>query len=505
MKYRALYLGLIVLLAGTVSAELFQPACQSILKNDLANVIEVEDLDGDGTPNILMGTSVNGILYNYVYKGVDCTSEWTALTSGGWSFDTDGNVKSFAVADLDGDGRKQVVVNSVKSSHPGSETPSEYVRVIHDTSIEDWNFDKECGLSHSVDAADLDGTGTLNVIMGTQSKKVCVLKDDPKQREPVLWSVDTRQYPVYYVESVDLDGDGSPEVVALSHRYGDAYVYAISSDGTILWEENIEGGVYTAMLAGNLIETAADMVVVGTAEQGVVAYDGDGSLDWSYDTGNIVSSVHAVNLDGSGGVEVLVGSAPRVTALEGNGRMLWEWTEPVEGTVYSMSAYDMDGDGRMEVVVGTTKYLYLLDDDGSLIGSWKYTIEIQGLTKAYEERDANAVATYMGDLDGDGEAEVVAAWNWEQSTVRGNEYSTDVRLYEIDEDYSPETTTTTVFEETTTTESTATTLAAPPTTQPTTTTVPEEGGGGLCCLPMLPAVLALAFAVAAKLPLAAVE
>ena len=78
MKNTALSLCLILLLTFNVQAdEYLQPKCQSILNNDLVNLIKVEDLKKNGVQNVLVGTSVNGMLYNYVYKGADCTLEWT--------------------------------------------------------------------------------------------------------------------------------------------------------------------------------------------------------------------------------------------------------------------------------------------------------------------------------------------------------------------------------------------------------------------------------------------
>jgi hypothetical protein len=511
MEKRVLVFGLILLLAVNGCAEYLEPKCQSILNNDLVNLIRVEDVDRNGVPNILVGTSVNGILYNYVYKGADCTIEWTALASGGWSFNTKGDVKGWVISDLDGNGRNEVLINSAKSSHPGSAPPTEYLRVIQENSLEEWKFNRECGLTHSVYVTDLDGNGRGEIIMGTQNNKVCAIRYKPADNKYLVWKYETK-YPVYYVKSLDIDGDGGVETIALADKYLDAYVYAISKDGTLKWESNIKGGVYTAMLPSNIIDVAdldADgktEVVVGSYQHGVDVISSGGGLEWSYNTQNIVSSILVSDLDGDGKKEVLVGSAPNVYTLDSSGGVKGMWTAPVDSTIYSISAGDIDDNGRKEVAIGTTKYIYVLDDNLQLIGSWKYTVEIQGLTKAYEERDANAVAVYIGDLDGDGDSEVAAGWNWEESTIRGNEYSTDIRVYEINKDYRPETQTTIISPPEL--PEGVTTLPAPPTTQqrPSATTQEEKKeGGGLGCLPMLPAILALALTIAAKIPLAATK
>jgi hypothetical protein len=516
MKIIAVAFGLILLLTASVNAdEYLTPRCQSILNNDLVNNIEVADVDRDGIPNVMAGTSVNGLLYNYVYKGADCSVEWTALASGGWSFNTKGDVKSWTIADMNGDGRNQVVINSVKSSHPKSSVPTEYLWVIHETSLEDWNFDKECGLTHAVDVADVSGDGDKDIIVGTHSKKVCAVRYDPPGRDYIHWKYDTK-HPVHYVNALDVDDDGKVETVALASKYMDAQLIMLSDTGKLLWEKNIADGVYTAMLESNLIDVAdldADgksEVIVGTYKKGILVYGSRGAVKWSYETGKPVTSILATDLDGDGRMEVLAGSAPNVIALDYKGSLKAKWTAPVDNTIYSMSAYDIDGDGKKEVAVGKTKYIRVLDDDFTLKGSWKYTVEIQGLTKAYEERDANAVAVYMGDLDADGDAEVAAAWNWEQSTIRGNEYSADLRVYEINKDYRPEVPTTTTVtvadkptETTVTTQTTTSTTMRKPTVEPYYEE--EEDEGGLPCLPLLSAVFALGLALAAKIPLAMVK
>ncbi|MFH1403284.1 MAG: FG-GAP-like repeat-containing protein [Candidatus Altiarchaeota archaeon] len=503
------------------------PTCVSTLSDDFINLIQVVDVDKDGVPNILVGTSKNGILYNYIYKGADCTTDWEVLDNGGWSYNTPGDVKSFAVADLDGDGRNQIVMNSIESKREKSSTPTEYVYVIKDNAIDDWNFDKECGFTHSVDVADIDGTGVKNVVMGTKARKVCVIKDNPKDKTPILWSYDTGKYEVQYVKSMDINGDGKAETIAVSSKYLDAYIYCIDNMGGKMWEANIPKGLYTPALTSNVVEVAEMKpgkysIIVGTYENGVESYDSKGAKEWSYKTGNLVSSVHTADVDGDGSREVLVGSGSNVIALDGRGGKKWSWGSDTPSTIYSISSADLDGDGKMEVAVGTSRYIHVLDNNGKLKGSWRYTVEIQGSSRAYEERDANAVAIRFSDLDLDGAVEVVVGWNWEQDTIMGNQYIGDVRVYEINRNYVPKPpTTTTIPQEvkdeidaemkakqkavetaTTTTQKTRDMDELLDTPKPTTKgRGDDDGEGGLCCLPALPAILALGAAIIARTPL----
>jgi|GEM_PF-1844509 len=516
---RSICIILMIALAGAqASAEgLLEPSCSTLLTGDLANILMVTDVDGDGVPNILMGTKIGGNLHNYVYKDADCTQDWTHM-NGGWTYDTPGDVRSFAVSDLDGDGRNQVIINSITSSHTQN-TPKEYVYVIHANGLEDWDFNKECGLSASVDAADVDGTGIDNVILGTKSKKVCALADDTKSKKPVLWSYVAAD-PVEFVKGADMTGDAVPEIIAYSGGYRKGDLTLLSPLGQKLWTAKISGGMYNAMIPSNVIKVATlssvgpPSIVIGTYESGVQAYSNAGKLIWEYKTGNLISAMEVADIDGDSDDEVIIGSAPNVIILDGQGKKVASWNSGSEKTIYSISAYDMDSDGKKEIAVGTHKFIYVLDDDGSKYGEWKYTVEIQGLTKAYEERDADAVSVFMGDLDGDGEAEIASAWNWQQDTHRGNQYSLALRAFEIDESYreAPPTTTTVMAEP-------EPDVDKPTMTEPTTTVVTpqrddtiedepqeeeeeEEEEGGMCCIPMLPAIIAAALAVLLRLPLA---
>ncbi|MBU0761804.1 MAG: VCBS repeat-containing protein [Candidatus Altiarchaeota archaeon] len=493
--------------------EYLLPTCDSIMTNDLSNLVETYDLDDDGTQNILLGTKINGNLYNYVYRGADCSVDWSYL-QGGWVYDTPGDVKSFSVADLQGDGVKKIVVNSAQSNLNKGSKPKEYVYVISKNAVIDWNFDKECGFSNSVSASDLDNSGIKNIVLGTSSGKVCVLADDTKNKNinPVMWSYIT-EYPVQYVTVTDVEGDGKDDVIALSSKYGAAKVYWFTNTGELVYSFELSQGVYQGANPWELLKVedldggGIKSFIMGTS-RGVSVWKNK-QKSWEYNFNNQVSSVLVVDLDGDGKKEVLVGSAPEVVAFDLKGNKKWTWTSTEARTLYSMSADDIDGDGKKEVAVGAKGYIFVIDDDGSEKGNWKYRVEIQGGAKNYSERDASAVSVYMGNLDQDNDKEVVAAWNWEEDTIRGNQYSTTLRVYEINKNY-----------------------VAPTIQAMTTTTAPshqeinnagdetpdkddveddyaanegsddmgmqgyygveheEEKSSGFCCLPMLPALLA---------------
>jgi hypothetical protein len=489
-----------------------EATCQSILTNEYTNFITVLDVNRDGKANIMVGTSINGVLYNYVYEGADCSVDWTAQASGGWTYNTRGDVKSIAVGDMDNDGRNDVIVNSVGSNRNPGTTPDSYVYALialENNYAQNWRYDKDCGFSNSVDLADMTGSGVDNVIMGTRTNRVCAIKDN--RHDGLLWTYQAPEsgMQVVHVEAADINANGKDEIIGLSSKYGKAYLIGLDLGGGVLFETEIQKGVQTGLLPSNIIAVGdinndgKKEIIVGSSENGVQAYSSTGVKLWEYDMGNTITSVELADIDGDGILDVIAGSAPKIVVLGGSGAMKVEADLGLQtGTVYSISAYDIDGDGKKEIAVGTTGAVYVLDDDGSILGEWKYLVEIRAFETVDDRRNADAVAVYMADLDSDGKAEIVSAWNWEEGTIRGNRYSTTIRVFEIHPENRLGQATTTTLRQAEISAETTTTLKVPETT--TTIGYHEDEANadesGVCCMPFLTALIALGAAVAGKIP-----
>ncbi len=210
---------------------------------------------------------------------------------------------------------------------------------------------------------------------------------------------DTQVFPYRYsnVALGDIDGDGTPEIVAVVTVVGGPPGEGGGEDtDTNPPEEDTGGG-----------GEDTDIVVrpspppgpppVGGGPCRVAAYAADGTLRWLAEAPELPCGSHApalADLEGDGAVEVIVGAnvfegatgAVRFSGASGAGR------PPMFHEAGWMSfAVDLDGDGAQEVVTGSTVY----DADGGVV------------CETGEEDGFPAVA----DLDGDNVADLVVVTN----------------------------------------------------------------------------------------------
>jgi outer membrane protein assembly factor BamB len=168
----------------------------------------------------------------------------------------------------------------------------------------------------------------------------------------LLWSLDTGDLVKSSPVVVDLrrDGDGRLETVFGSY---DGRVYAVRSDGSVLWTVDLGSGINSVSSAD--IERDGETEILAGLEDGrVVCLDSAGSIVWSFKAGGPVNSAPmALDFDDAPGYEVLFGSDDgRLYAVSSRGVPLWEY-QTADSVSSTPSAADVDGDGRLEVLFGS--------------------------------------------------------------------------------------------------------------------------------------------------------
>ncbi|MFH1722244.1 MAG: FG-GAP-like repeat-containing protein, partial [Candidatus Altiarchaeota archaeon] len=359
---------LIVLMGFFVSAEGdFEIGCAMDLSNDYASSLVIDDLDGNGVLDVLAGTVESGQLHRLVYKDADCLVSWQPA----WSYLARGDIRSIDIADVDGDTKKEVVINGgiTKSGEGKSDA---YVFVLKSDGLKLWKEDQIGGYTFSVSAGNLDADRQLEIVAGAKNNKVVVYNE----KSDLLWEFATEN-PVYFVKATDVDGDGVDEVVALSYKYGMATVYLLSKTGSQVWVHKIQDGIFTGGVEDPIAVADIDRdgkkeIVVGSMKHGVDVIDDKGGIKWNYPLGGLVSSVEILDLEDDGAAEIIVGAKPDLVILDGQGNALGE-NSAISHTINSITSADVDGDGIKEVVAGTTEEVLVFDGEGELIGSWMYS------------------------------------------------------------------------------------------------------------------------------------
>lgn len=207
----------------------------------------------------------------------------------------------------------------------------------------------------------------------------------------------------------DITGDGCLEIVVCTVG-GEVYVF--KSDGSLVsgWPQAMADAGYSNVALGDVDgDNRVEIVTVcpGWSYEKTMVYvwKGDGSLlsGWPKKVGGAPTHPALGNLDGIGGLEIVVGSTDhRVYAWHYDGTLVSGWPQEIGDTILYASPPaigDLDGDGRVEVVMsgGRDNKVYAWQSDGSPLSGWPKD------TGSY-----NVTAPAIGDVDGDGKIDVIA-------------------------------------------------------------------------------------------------
>ena len=344
-------------------------------------------------PRVFIGLALVGAL-----AVLSTASAWCVSVQPGWPTTT-GHVVSGdpALGDLDGDGQLEVVV--------GCADDRVYAWHEDGTPVAGWPKDVGAQANGKPVLADLDGDDYLEVVIGDESGKVHAWHGDGTSVAgwPQATGGKIRGAPAVG----DLDGDGEPEVILGSY---DHWVYAWHRDGRAVagWPQSTGGPVVSSPAVGDLDGDGHLEVVIGSKGGNVYAWHGDGTpvAGWPRATSSAVDSSPAIgDIDGDGHLEVVVGSNDDyVYAWHSDGAAVAGWPKKTVGPVLLSPALgDLDGDGDLEVMVASyddsNKNVYAWHGDGTSVAGWPQTTAGILLVSS----------PALGDLDGDGNLEVVIA------------------------------------------------------------------------------------------------
>jgi hypothetical protein len=397
--------------------------------------IALGDVDGDGDLDVVTG---NEIQANRLYLNNGTADPFSGVTGTNITADSQ-NTAAIALGDVDGDGDLDVVAGNNGEAN----------RLYLNNGAAD-PFNGVTGTDITTDAqqtlaialGDVDGDGDLDVVAANPlyTNRLYLNNGTANPFSGVTGTDITSD--ANFTMSIalgDMDGDGDLDVVVgNSSQVNRLYL----NNGTPNPFSGVTGTDITADAQGNLVIALGDV-------------DGDGNLDvaagnwfqvnrlylnngapnpFNGVTGtNITADANAViaiafgDVDGDGDLDVVAGNVNQTTRLYLNngtpnpfGGVTGTDITADAGATYALSLGDVDGDGHLDVVVGNwnqANRLYL--NNGTLS-------PFAGVTGTDITADAHAVTSIaLGDVDGDGDLDVVTGNSGEANRLYLNNGTAD--------------------------------------------------------------------------------
>lgn len=289
-----------------------------------------------------------------------------------------------------------------------------------------WDFDAKSPISSSPLVADLDGDGKKEILFGTKKGKLFVLDCNAS----IKWfydsneTVDEVELMFLDAESVssiesppnveDINSDGKKEVVFGTEL---GMVYVLDDKGKLLWKYKAGGAIRGQILLYDLYEDDDVKVIFGCGDGKLYVLNNSGKLVWKFETGSPVHSTPCI-LHKDQPLIVFGTSKGVVFCLDRKGNPLWKFE--TEDKIFAQPSYGhLFGDDRVFIVVGSTDHhLYVLSENGELF--WKYKTGGAILSKAC-----------LVDLNNDNKLEVVFG-SCDNNVYALNPYGDKLWSYETD-------------------------------------------------------------------------
>ena len=336
----------------------------------------------------------------------------------GWPVSTDSvSVSSPAVGDVDGDGRVEVVVGA-----------GEMMYMWHDdgSSLDGWPMHMGGSVLASPALGDIDGDGVMEVVAGSWGGSIYAYNSDASPVDG--WPVVADGRVLSSASIGDVDGDSRMEIV-VSAEYG--YMYIFSGDGALAdgWPLRVGSAAHFSPALGD-IDGDGDIEIVTADAGGRVhawRHDGEQVEGWPVDLRERISSSPALgDMDGDKNtLEVVIGTRyGSVYVLKSDGATMDGWPVSVMDIMTSSPALgDVNGDGSPDVIVATgtgqshVGLVYAFRNTGRSLGS-KWPVYVEG--------NIQYSSPALGDLDGDGDVELVVGSCRQADGSGGNIYAWDL-------------------------------------------------------------------------------
>ena len=363
----------------------------------------VADLDGDGQSEIILGNLLNGNVEVY-------NANQQVLA--GWPQSVGVGVKAAAaVADLDNDDDLEIIVGALDG----------LVYAWHHTgeAVDGWpvTLDTNFRVLATPAIADLDNDDSLDIVVPLANGRLYALEIDGsfKNGWPVSIGGVEDKFDSQIINSspqiANLDGKDRPEIIVGS---SDKKLYVFNWDGSLRWSYETGDMILSSPEVADISAAVSGLeIAIGSGDSYVYLLDEAGNLLWQRRTGwTVRSSATTTDLDGDGDIEVLIGSDDdRLWAWHHDGKMVSGWPQITGTDLFSSPQIgDIDGDGNDEVIVGSDDAkVYAWHTDGTVVEGWpkQVNLSVKG-TPALANLDADSEQeVIVGDFSGS-----LYVWNY---------------------------------------------------------------------------------------------
>ena len=264
--------------------------------------------------------------------------------------------------------------------------------------------------------ADIDGDGALEVVVSS-TENALIAYDAADASE--AWRVSLPTYGYGRPTVGNVTPAAGPEVVT-SDIEGNVVV--VNGDGTVAWRAALNGSqsgpsVWRAPLVDDL-DADGDPELLIASNKGPVVFSAGGEIEWA--PGGAANYLAAAQIDDTEATAVFSTGRDTVRAHTVGGELLWERDLP---NSRFRVASDADADGAVELYVGQL--------GGQLRALSATTGETEWSTRL-ATGDVRVQPPVVGDVDGDGNSEVVVALETGTVVVVDPESGTERARYERD-------------------------------------------------------------------------
>jgi len=270
--------------------------------------------------------------------------------------------------------------------------------------------------SYTAAVADLNGDGTLDLVVGNDSPDEKVIYfNDGKGNFTFAGTFGDARWPTRNLTVLDLNGDRRPDIVVANRsedQPGANYVCLNDGRGRFSSCRAFSTESATTIASQDINGDGFPDLVVPHREGGqsyLYINDGHGAFAEKHPFGAANAETRAIalgDLNGDGKIDIIIGDQARGGAFIYFNQGSLKFSEPVqiigkEVTVYSMAIADMNGDGHADVVLGNDEApgIVLIND-----ATGRTFTRVR-----FGDAQGTVYGLALGDVNGDGSPDIVAA------------------------------------------------------------------------------------------------